>query len=103
MKDNACATVFNLFMNTSPLYMNDILQPHVNTSINSYKKLAQPFRKTLQRQRSLSYIGPTVWNKVPQNLKVTENLNTFKHNVKEYYLYRVKEKRNSEFLILDIL
>ena len=41
---------------------------------------------------ALSYIGPTIWSETPDMLKQTNNLNTFKHNLKEHYL---KELQNS--------
>ena len=31
-------------------------------------------------------MGPSVWNKLPQKVKNTKNLNTFKHNVKAHIL-----------------
>ena len=39
---------------------------------------------------TLSYIGPTLWNKTPGMLKQTKNLNKFKHNLKEHYLKELK-------------
>ena len=53
---------------------------------NSYQKLQQPFRKTDAGQNALSFIGPTLWNKVPEKIKRTANLNTFKHNLKKHFL-----------------
>ena len=52
------------------------------------------FRKTIAGQMALSYIGPTMWSKTPDILNQTNNLNTFKHNLKEHYL---KELKNSNF------
>ena len=46
------------------------------TTRNSYLKLSNPFRKTSTGQKSLSYIGPAIWNRIPEILK-TKNLNTF--------------------------
>ena len=53
---------------------------------NSYQKRQQPFRKTNTGQNALSFIGPTLWNKVPEEVKRTINLNAFKDNLKKYYL-----------------
>ena len=30
-------------------------------------------------QNALSFIGPSIWNKTPEVLKKTNNINTFKH------------------------
>ena len=61
---------------------------------NSYKKLQLPFRKTSTGQNVLSFIGPALWNKVPEEVKRTTNLNTFKHNLKKHC---VKELGKSNF------
>lgn len=34
-------------------------------------------------------IGPTIWNKMPEEIKRTTNLFTFKHNLKKYYLKEI--------------
>ena len=52
---------------------------------NSYQKLQHPFRKTNTGQNVLSFIGPALWNKVPEEIKRTTNLNAFKH-LKKHYL-----------------
>ena len=61
---------------------------------NSYQKLQQPFRKTNTGQNALSFIGPALWNKVPEEIKRITNLNAFKHNLKKHYL---KELGKSNF------
>ena len=61
--------------------------PESSSSLrNSYHKLQQPFRKTNTGQNTLSFIGPALWNKVPEENKRTTNLNVFKHNLKNHYL-----------------
>ena len=57
----------------------------INTR-NGFLKLNHPFRKTSTEQKGLSYIGPAIWNKIPEIIKKTRNLNTFKHKMKHYYL-----------------
>ena len=53
---------------------------------NSYQKPQQVFRKTNTGQNALSFIGLALWNKVPEKIKRTTNLNTFKRNLKKNYL-----------------
>ena len=55
------------------------------SSRNDYAKLKVPFRKTTMGQKSRSYIGPSVWNKLPNSMK-RNSLNKFKHDVKKHYL-----------------
>ena len=69
--------------------MNEVFRPAENMRINmrnSFLKLNHHFRKTSTRQKSLSYIGPTIWNRIPEIIKKTRNLNTCKHKMKHCYL-----------------
>ena len=72
-----------------PAYMNEVFRPAENMRINtknSFLKLNHPFRNTSTGQKGLSYIGPAIWNRIPEIIKKTRNLNTFKHKMKHYYL-----------------
>ena len=51
-------------------------------SRNNYARLKVPFRKTTIGQKSLTYIGPSVWNKLPNSMKRNISLNKFKHSMK---------------------
>ena len=87
--------VFKYVNDQCPNYLNEVFQiaPANNMQTRgSFLKLKCPFRKTNAGQMALSYIGPTIWSKIPDTLKRTKNLNTFKHNLKEHYL---KELKNS--------
>ena len=37
-------------------------------------------------QKAISFVSRFLWNSLPELIKITNNLNTFKHNVKEYCL-----------------
>ena len=58
----------------------------------SYQKLKLPLCKTNQGSRALSYIGPSLWNKLDNSLKTSVSLNAFKHNLKDHYF----KKRNKK-------
>ena len=49
---------------------------------DSLQKLKCPFRRNDTGQLALSCIGPTFWNITLDTLKHTDNLNTFRHNLK---------------------
>ena len=66
-------------------------QRNLNTR-HSFLKLNQPMRKTNAGQNALSYKGPSEWNKLSKELKETQNLNTFKHKLKSYYLHQLEKK-----------
>ena len=57
---------------------------------NDYARLKVPFRKTTMGQKRLSYIGGSVWNKLPSSMKRSMSLNTFKHDVKKHHLQELR-------------
>ena len=61
---------------------------------NSTMKLSQPLRRTNNGQHCISFLAPSVWNNMPNELKRCTNLNTFEHKVKECFLYKIREKDN---------
>ena len=80
---------FNFVNNTCPYYLNEIFEfaPHCRIGTrNNFSKLKNPFRKTNMGQKAISYIGPSIWNSLPDSIKRANSLNTFKHNVKKHYL-----------------
>ena len=60
------------------------------SSRNNYAGLKFPFRKYTMGQQSLSYTGPSVWNKLPSSMKRNISLNTFKHDMKKRYLQELR-------------
>ena len=70
-------------------YLNEVFDVTIKNNFQlrgSFQKLKCPFCKTNTSQLALSYIGPIFWNKTPDTLKGTINLNTFKHNLKKIFL-----------------
>ena len=57
-------------------YMNDVFKPagHPNTTTSaSLLKLNQPLQRTNHGQ-NIFYVGPIIWNNLPNSLKTTGNL-----------------------------
>ena len=79
-------TVFKYVNNACPYCMKEVFEYASQgriSSRNNYARLKVPFRKTTMGQKSLSYIGPSVWNKLPSSMKRNIALNTFKHGLKK--------------------
>ena len=53
-------------------------QPNAATK-TSLLKLNQPLQRSNHGQKNISYIAPIIWNDLPDSLKTTDNLNTYKH------------------------
>ena len=80
---------FKFFNGTCPYYLKEIFEfpPHCRIDTrNKFSKLKIPFRKTNMGQKAFSFVGPSLWNSLPELIKKTDNSNTFKHNVKNYCL-----------------
>ena len=86
-------TVFKYVNKACPYYMKEVFEYASQgriSSRNNYAKLKVPFRKTTMGQKSLSYIGPSVWNKLPSLMKRNISLNKFKHDAKKHYLRELR-------------
>ena len=91
-------SLFKYFNEQCPNYLNEVFDVAIENNFEltcSFQKLKCSFRKTNTGQLALSYTGPTFWNKIPDTLKRTRNLNTFKHNWKKYFLDELKNCNNS--------
>ena len=89
---------FKYFSYLSPLYMDDVFKlasQNTTATRTSLFKLSQPLWKTNHEQKSLSYVAPTIWNKLPDFLKTTDNVNTYKHSVKKYFFQRMNNEENN--------
>ena len=69
------------------------------TSIrNSTMKLSQQLRRNNYGQHCISFLAPSVSNNFPNELKRCTNLNTFKHKIKEYFLYKIRQQDSDIYL-----
>ena len=92
---NICATSYNYFKRNSPDFMTEIFETAHQSNIgtrSSFHRLIQPQRKTNIGQKTLSYLGPQQWNKLPNYLKKETSLNTFKHKLKDHFFDVLKSR-----------
>ena len=78
--------------------MNDVFNPagQSNTTTRaSLLKLSLPLRRNNHDQNNISYIAPIIWNNLPNSLKTTDNLKTYKHRVKEHFFHRIRNEGNN--------
>ena len=84
---------FENINNAYPYYMKEVFE-HVSKGRirvrKNYTRVKVPFWKTSMGQKSLSYTGPSVWNKLPSSIKRNISLNTFKHDVRKYHWQELK-------------
>ena len=86
-----CSTVFKFVNNNCPTYMNEMFSTYTqnNNTRNATLKLSQPRKRTNKGQKGLSYLGPSLWNKMDSECKSITNLNTFKHSLKNMFFDRL--------------
>ena len=90
---NAFCQLFIIFNSESPECFNKIYFPAELSNINtrsSFQRLNQPLRKSNKGLNSASYSGPSLWNKLPIEIKRSGSTNSFKHNVKNHYLTKME-------------
>ena len=86
--------IFKFYNNQCPDYFNDVFCPVDDNEVatrSCNKKLKLPSRKSKLGMQSLSYVGPSTWNKLPNNLKTTTSINCLKHDIKKYFLKKLGE------------
>ena len=91
------AKVFKFFDDKCPLYMKDVFdKPCVSqaSTRNSTMKLSQPLTRTKIGQHCIFFLAPSVWNNLPNEVNRCTNLNMFKLKIKEYFLYKIRQKDN---------
>ena len=86
-------SIYKFFNSESPEYFNEIYFPAEPSNINtrsSFQRLKQPLRKSNKGLNSASYSGSSLWNKLLVEIKSSGSTNSFKHNVKSYYLTKME-------------
>ena len=91
-----CSMVFKYFHNLSAEYMSELFFPfdQGTQTRNSAFRLMQPFRKTKMGQMGLSYIGPSIWNRLGNDNKIMSSLTSFKHALKRKFFEVARNREN---------
>ena len=87
------SSIYKSFNSESPEYFNEIYFPAEPSNINtrsSFQRLKQPLRKSNKGLNSASYSSPSLWNKLPVEIRRSGSINSFKQNIKNYYLPKMK-------------
>ena len=93
--------VYKCYHKLCPDYMSEIFSPAKSSerrTRSSSFKLTRPFRKSVNGQKALSFLGPSFWNSLPNSIKESSSVNSFKHRLKEHYFISLKCQESDEFL-----
>ena len=81
--------VFRALHDQTPAYLASLITPYVpNRALRSAgQALLTVPRHNLERygRRSFSCAGPTLWNALPEDIRMTVNINAFKAQLKTHY------------------
>ena len=81
-----CIEVFKTLKNINPSFMHEIFK--IKSSIYSSRNPndLQHYRpnQVTFGSNSLRSLGPQIWNGLPNEIKSAENLNSFKHMIKQW-------------------
>ena len=95
-----CVAIFNFFAGAAPVYISEMFLPlqQSHTTRRSQNKLWIPNQKTNRGLGIISYVGPRLWNSLPNFLKSVENVNKFKHKSKELFFNNLRDKEKNPYL-----
>jgi len=86
-----CVNIFNFFAKTAPAYICEMYNPVEQSRYTrrSFKQLKLPNQATNRGLKTLSYIGPKLWNGLPTSILSVNGVNTFKHKLKENFFKEI--------------
>ena len=84
-------TVFKYWKGIGPSYQNDMFMPSPNNyNTRSQMALDIPLFRTNKGQKSMSFLGPKIWNKVSSNTKTAATTFSFPHRLKKEILSKLQ-------------
>ena len=100
-KKGLAANVFKFFHDKCPLYMKIVFDESCISQAatrNSSMKISRQLRRTSYGQHCISSLASSVWNNLPNELKLCINLNTCKHKIKKWFLCKIRQKDKDIYL-----
>ena len=83
-----CLIIFKSLNDMGPSYLTQLLQQYVpgHRSLRSTKQglLQKQIAKHQCGQRIFQVLAPNLWNSLPEYIKLSNSVNTFKKNLKTY-------------------
>ena len=83
----------------SPEYVSELYQPihHGHNTVMSKHKLHLPYRNSNYGQKTISFLGPRLWNNLTAGVRSSTNVNTFEHEIKKLFFSQLQKKENDIF------
>ena len=98
-EQSACVAIFNFFAGAAPVYVSEMFLPiqQSHNTRRSQNKLWIPNQKTNRGLGNISYVGPRLWNSLPNSLKSSGSHNKFKHKSKELFFNNLRDKEKNPY------
>ena len=100
-EQNVTTNIFKQQNKLAPKYMDEMLtsadQCKINTRSSSYK-LVQPHYNRVSGHRTISSLGPKLWNKLLIDTKFSKNPNSFKHKVNMHFFEALVKENDDCFV-----
>ena len=91
VEQRIATSVFKYWNGNTPSYFNEIFVPSPNRySTRLQMALDIPLRKSNIGQKNLSFLGPSIWNKITSDLKRVKTAKNFTHQFKKVTLKGLK-------------
>ena len=86
-------TVFKYWKGIEPSYLNDMFMSSLNTyNTRSQMELNIPLCRTNKGQKSMSFHGSKILNKVSSNIKTVATTSSFRYHLKKEILSKLQEQ-----------
>ena len=95
-----CVSIFNFFAKTAPTYISEMYNPVEQSrhTRRSFKQLKLPNQTTNRGLKTLSYIGPKLWNALPTSILSVNSVNNFKHRLKENFFEEIQKIEDRSYI-----
>lgn len=78
--------------------MQEVIIEQSQHTRRSFKQHKFPNKTTNLGLKTLSYIGPRLWNALPTSLLSVNNVNNFKHRLKENFFKGIQQIEDSSYI-----
>ena len=83
---NLAIEIYKYLNELSPSFLNNFFHKNISNSydLRNHKELCSRNRKTVRYgTETVSYMAPKIWSKVPENIKTSSSLDSFKSKIRK--------------------
>ena len=93
-------SIYNFFNGAGPVYLSEMYHPIGQRQITrrTFNTLKIPNQITNRGLRTISYVGPRVWNNLVSEVKSSGSVNSFNHMLKEIFFAGLQKKEDSPYI-----